>query len=85
MVMAEDIDRGVTKEARDFANYCGLVLRTTAKVSEGGWKNIRAKHGETMYLKVKVYELLTLYFEINQYIKNKYNGYIYVCHRTNSN
>ncbi|KAH0675940.1 hypothetical protein KY285_023741 [Solanum tuberosum] len=49
----DDIDRVVGEGARDIVNYCGLVVRTTVSFLEGDWPTIFAKHGQTMWLKVK--------------------------------
>jgi len=50
------IDRVVGPATRDIANYCGLVVRTTVSFAEtdGNWRNVSAKYGEIMWLKVKV-------------------------------
>ncbi|MCD7469570.1 hypothetical protein HAX54_008683 [Datura stramonium] len=49
----DDIDRDVGDEARDIANYCGLIVRSTVSFLDGDWPAISAKHGQTMWLKVK--------------------------------
>lgn len=50
----DDIDRAVGPGARDIVNYCGLTMRSTISFRDGDWATIFAKHGETMWLKVKV-------------------------------
>lgn len=49
----DDIDRAVGPGSRDIVNYCGLIMRSTISFGDGDWANIFAKHGETMWLKVK--------------------------------
>ncbi|XP_055817776.1 uncharacterized protein LOC129886903 isoform X2 [Solanum dulcamara] len=49
----DDIDRAVGPGARDIVNYCGLTMRSTISFRDGDWATIFAKHGETMWLKVK--------------------------------
>ncbi|CAN4080469.1 unnamed protein product [Withania somnifera] len=49
----DDIDRAVGPGARDIVNYCGLIMRSTISFTDCDWANIFAKHGETMWLKVK--------------------------------
>lgn len=48
-----DIDRAIGNGARDIANYCGLIVRTTVSFRDGDWTTIFAKYGQTMWLKVK--------------------------------
>jgi len=50
----EDIDRAVGDGARDIANYCGFLVRTIISFRESDWSTIFTKHGEEMWLKVKV-------------------------------
>ncbi|KAH0697744.1 hypothetical protein KY290_005119 [Solanum tuberosum] len=49
----DDIDRVLGERARDIVNYYGLVVRTTVSFLDGDWPTIFAKHGQTMWLKVK--------------------------------
>lgn len=50
----DDIDRAVGPGARDIVNYCGLIMRSTISFRDGEWAKNFAKHGEKMWLKVKV-------------------------------
>ena len=54
ITMSEDLDKPVGDGAREFVNHCGYVVRTTASLRDSVWKDVSRKHGETMWLKVKV-------------------------------
>ena len=52
--MAHDVDRVIGEHARDFVNYCGYIVRTTAPLDLMDWNDVYDKVGNSMWRHIEV-------------------------------